>query len=136
VFPVSAFLSSTEVMDVFNPGDHGSTFGGNPLGCAVAAAALDVLVDEKLVERSATLGPWFMDQLRAMNSPHVREVRGVGLFVGVELDKPARSFCEALRERGVLAKETHTNVIRFAPPLVVTREDLKWALPKIREVLR
>jgi ornithine--oxo-acid transaminase len=134
-FPVSAFLSSKEVMSVFNPGDHGSTFGGNPLGCAVAQAALDVLVEEELVQRAAELGPWFMDQLRELASPYVTDVRGRGLLVGVELDRSARPFCETLRDRGLLCKETHDNVIRFAPPLVVTQDELSWALGHIGEVL-
>ncbi len=139
VYPVSAFLSSAEVMDVFNPGDHGSTFGGNPLGAAVASAALDVLVDEKLAERADTLGAWFMDQLANLDSPHILEVRGKGLLIGVEIKKssgPARPFCEALKERGLLCKETHGQVIRFAPPLIVTKEQLQGVLPMIAEVLR
>ena len=138
LYPVSAFLASAEVMGVFNPGDHGSTFGGNPLACAVAEAALDVLVDEGLADRAAELGPWFMDELRAIDSPHVHEVRGRGLLIGVELKHetgPARPFCERLRDLGVLAKETHEHVIRFAPPLVIGREELGWALGHIRTVL-
>ncbi|UCC26483.1 MAG: ornithine--oxo-acid transaminase [Gemmatimonadales bacterium] len=138
VYPVSAALADAEFMDVFHPGDHGSTFGGNPLGAAVARAAMKVLVDEKLVERSAELGAWFMDQLRAIESPHVREVRGRGLMIGVEVKESsgtARPFCEALQARGILAKETHHQVIRFAPPLVIDRETLEWALGHIREVL-
>ncbi|NNF39650.1 MAG: ornithine--oxo-acid transaminase [Gemmatimonadetes bacterium] len=138
VYPVSAALADSEFMDVFHPGDHGSTFGGNPLGAAVGLAALDVIVDEGLVERSAELGAWFMDELREIDSPHVLEVRGKGLMIGVEIKEesgPARPFCEALQSRGILAKETHHQVIRFAPPLVISRDDLTWALGEIREVL-
>lgn len=138
VLPVSAFLSTEEVMSVFHPGDHGSTFGGNPLACAVGLAALDVLVDEDLASRADCYGTWLMDQLRALNSPHVREVRGRGLLIGVEIHPssgPARPFCEALMARGVLCKETHQQVIRFAPPLVVSQEDLAWAVEQVRAVL-
>ncbi len=137
-YPVSAMLSDSEVMDVFQPGDHGSTFGGNPLGSAIARAALRVIVDEKLPERAQELGSWFMDELRKIDSPHVEEVRGRGLMIGVvvkEESGPARPFCEALMERGILAKETHEQVIRFAPPLVVERETLAWALEQTAEVL-
>ncbi len=137
-YPVSAMLSDSEVMDVFQPGDHGSTFGGNPLGSAIARAALRVIVDEKLPERAQELGSWFMDELRKIDSPHVEEVRGRGLMIGVvvkEESGPARPFCEALMERGILAKETHEQVIRFAPPLVVQRETLAWALEQTAEVL-
>jgi ornithine--oxo-acid transaminase len=138
VYPVSAALADAEFMDVFHPGDHGSTFGGNPLGAAVGLASLDVIVDEGLVERSAELGAWFMDELRAIDSPHVLEVRGKGLMIGVEIkveSGTARPFCEALQARGILAKETHHQVIRFAPPLVISRDDLTWALGQVREVL-
>ncbi|MGD2217938.1 MAG: ornithine--oxo-acid transaminase [Gemmatimonadales bacterium] len=139
VYPVSACLADEEVMAVFAPGDHGSTFGGNPLAAAVGRAALDVMVDEKLPERAAELGDWFMGELDAIDSPHVEEVRGKGLMVGVvirESSGTARPFCEALMERGILAKETHHQVIRFAPPLVVTEEILEEALVSIREVLQ
>jgi ornithine--oxo-acid transaminase len=138
VYPVSAAVADEEVMDVFQPGDHGSTFGGNPLGAAVGRAALDVIVEEKLPERAAELGGWFMDELRAIDSPHVAEVRGKGLMIGVVIadsSGTARPFCEALMERGILAKETHEQVVRFAPPLVITREILEEALESIREVL-
>jgi ornithine--oxo-acid transaminase len=138
LYPVSALLASEEVMEVFRPGDHGSTYGGNPLACAVGEAALDVLVDEGLAARAAELGPWFMDELRRMASPHVLEVRGRGLLIGVEVDKasgPARPFCERLKDQGLLCKETHQQVIRFAPPLVVAKSDLEWALERIAEVL-
>jgi ornithine--oxo-acid transaminase len=138
VYPVSAVLSSREVLGVFQPGDHGSTFGGNPLACAVAREALRVIVDEKLCERSADLGEYFKGRLQRIESPHVKEVRGRGLFIGVELVLAAggaRRFCEALKERGLLCKETHQHVIRFAPPLVVTQEELDWALEQIEAVL-
>ncbi|MBL7064126.1 MAG: ornithine--oxo-acid transaminase [Anaerolineae bacterium] len=138
MYPVSAVLSSREVLGVFGPGDHGSTFGGNPLACAVAREALKVIVDEHLCERSAKLGGYLMARLRDIQSRHVALVRGQGLFVGIVL-KPraggARRFCEALKERGVLAKDTHGNVIRLAPPLVITQEELDWALERIEEVL-
>jgi ornithine--oxo-acid transaminase len=137
-YPVSAVLADQEVMGLFQPGEHGSTFGGNPLGAAVARAALKVLVEEKLVENSAELGEYFIEQLAEIPSPHVKEVRGKGLFVGVELHQSAggaRRFCEALQDRGILCKETHDHVIRFAPPLVIDKETLDWALPHIRVVL-
>jgi ornithine--oxo-acid transaminase len=139
VYPVSACLADEEVMDVFAPGDHGSTFGGNPLAAAVGRAALDVLVEERLPERAAELGDWFMGELEAIGSPHVEEVRGKGLMIGVvikESSGTARPFCEALMERGILAKETHNQVIRFAPPLVITKEILEVALASIHEVLQ
>jgi ornithine--oxo-acid transaminase len=138
VYPVSAVVADEEVMSVFAPGDHGSTFGGNPLGAAVGIASLDVLIEEKLPERAAELGNWFMDELRGIGSPHVEEVRGKGLMVGVvikESSGTARPFCEALMKRGILAKETHHQVVRFAPPLVISREILEGALESIREVL-
>lgn len=135
-YPVSALLASKEVLGVFHPGDHGSTFGGNPLGCAVARAALRVLVDENLIERSAELGGYFLEKLRALRSPHIKEVRGKGLWIAVELNKPARPFCEALKQLGVLCKETHDVVIRIAPPLVITREEIDWAVERIAAALR
>ena len=134
-YPVSAVLASKEVLGVFHPGDHGSTFGGNPLGCAVARAALRVLVEEKLIARSAELGSYFLEKLRAVRSPHIKEVRGKGLWIGIELNKPARLSCEALKELGMLCKETHDVVIRIAPPLVITREEIDWALERIAKVL-
>ena len=134
-YPVSAVLASKEVLGVFNPGDHGSTFGGNPLACAIARTALRVLVSEKMIERSAELGAHFLDRLKALRSPHVTEVRGLGLWIGIELNKPARAFCEALKEQGILCKETHEKVIRIAPPLVITREEIVWALDRIKNVL-
>jgi len=137
-YPVSATLSSREILGVFRPGDHGSTFGGNPLGCAVAREALKVLVEEGLIERAAEVGAYFKGRLERLESEHIREVRGRGLLIGVELKRAAggaRRFCEALKERGLLCKETHENVIRFAPPLVVTKEELDWALERIELVL-
>ncbi len=139
VYPVSAVLSDAGMMDVFRPGDHGSTFGGNPLGAAVARASLRVILEERLSERSDELGRWFMDALRGVESPHVEEVRGKGLMIGVVIRKasgPARPFCEALMERGILAKETHHQVIRFAPPLVIERSELEEAMVAIAPVLR
>ena len=136
-YPVSAMLAGDDVMGVFKPGDHGSTFGGNPLGAAVARAALRVIVEEKLPERANELGNWFMAELRKIDSPHVKEVRGKGLMVGVEIKTTsgkARPFCEALMKRGILAKETHEQVVRFAPPLVIEKKDLEWALGHAREV--
>lgn len=138
VYPVSAVLADHDVMDVFTPGTHGSTFGGNPLGAAVGLAALDVIVEQRLPERAAELGEWFMAELRAIDSPIVEEVRGRGLMIGMVIRKdagPARPYCEALKDRGILAKETHDQVVRFAPPLVITREELEETLPVIREVL-
>ncbi|MBS0018227.1 MAG: ornithine--oxo-acid transaminase [Arthrospira sp. PLM2.Bin9] len=137
-YPISAFVSTHEVMDVFNPGDHGSTFGGNPLAAAVGMAALDVIIDEQLPERAAELGAYFVDRLRDIPSPHVQQVRGRGLLIGVELEPSAggaRRFCKALMELGILAKETRENIIRFAPPLVITRSQLDWALERIEQVL-
>lgn len=138
VYPVSAVLADAPVMDVFTPGTHGSTFGGNPLAAAVGRAALSVIVEERLAERADELGRWFMGELSAIRSPHIEEVRGRGLLIGVVIRResgPARPFCEALMRRGILAKETHEQVVRFAPPLVATREQLEGALPAIREVL-
>jgi ornithine--oxo-acid transaminase len=134
-YPVSAFLARRDVMDVFRPGDHGSTFGGNPLGCAVARAALRVLREERLAERSAELGAWLVERLRRIRSPRVKEVRGRGLLVGIELTEPARRACEALKDEGVLCKETHDRVLRIAPPLVIRREELDWAVERIERVL-
>ena len=134
-YPVSAVLSSREVLGVFHPGDHGSTFGGNPLACAIARAALKVIVDERLAERSEELGAYAMEFLRKMRSPHVVEIRGKGLWIGVELNTPARPFCEAMKERGLLCKETHEHVIRLAPPLMISKEDLQWGLEQLRSVL-
>jgi ornithine--oxo-acid transaminase len=135
-YPVSAVLSSREVLGVFTPGDHGSTFGGNPLACAIARAALRVIVDEDLPGRSAELGAFAMDYLRGLRSPHVVEVRGKGLWIGIQLNSPARPFCEALQHRGVLCKETHDTVIRLAPPLVIDKADLEWGLEQVCDVLQ
>jgi len=138
LYPVSAVVSSREILDVFKPGDHGSTFGGNPLASAIAREALRVIVEEKLPERTRELGAYFMEKLRAIPSPHVKEVRGKGLLIGVELKResgPARPFCEKLMTRGVLCKETHQSVIRFAPPLVIERADVDWVVEQVRAVL-
>ena len=135
LYPVSAFLATEEIMGVFKPGDHGSTFGGNPLGSAIALASLKVLVEEKLPERANELGNWFMGELRKIKASHIKDVRGKGLLIGVELTGPARPWCEVLAERGILCKETHDHVVRFAPALTVSKADLEWALGHIREVL-
>ncbi|MBI5934699.1 MAG: ornithine--oxo-acid transaminase [Chloroflexi bacterium] len=137
-YPVSAVLADAPLLGLFQPGEHGSTFGGNPLAAAIARASLRVIREEKLAERSNELGTYFLEQLSEISSPHVKEVRGRGLLIGVEL-KPeaggARRFCVALQEKGILAKETHDNVIRFAPPLVIDKDTIDWALPSIRDVL-
>ncbi len=137
-YPVSAVLADSEVMDMFKPGDHGSTFGGNPLGAAIAREALAVLEDENLINQSREMGDYLMGRLRRIESSHIKEVRGRGLLIGVELHDSAggaRRFCEALMEEGLLCKETHDNVIRFAPPLVITKDDIDWALERIEPVL-
>jgi len=137
-YPVSVMLADADIMNVFNPGDHGSTFGGNPLASAVARAALEVLIEEELIENARVQGEYLMSRLRQINSPHVKEVRGRGLLIGVELNEQAggaRRFCEALKEEGLLCKETHETVIRFAPPLTITSENLDWALVRIERVL-
>lgn len=138
-YPVSAVLSSRSILGLFQPGDHGSTFGGNPLGVAVARTALRVLVEEGMIENSSRMGEYFQEQLAEIPSPYIKEVRGKGLLVGMEL-KPnaggARRYCEAMASNGILAKETHEHVIRFAPPLIITQETLDWAIPIIREVLK
>ncbi|MBM4762854.1 ornithine--oxo-acid transaminase [Bacillus sp. B15-48] len=135
VFPISCVVANKEVLGVFNPGSHGSTFGGNPMACAVSIAALKVLKDENLAERSLELGEYFMSKLKEINSTKVKEIRGRGLFIGVELNESARKYCEALKEEGLLCKETHDTVIRFAPPLVITREEIDWAIEKVRTVI-
>jgi ornithine--oxo-acid transaminase len=138
LYPVSVVLADDEVMDVFRPGDHGSTYGGNPVACAVAIAALDVLVDEGLVEKSAELGAFAMERLGEIDSACIKELRGKGLWIGVELHKEAggaRRFCEALAAKGVLCKETHEHVIRIAPPLIINRQELEWTLDRFEEVL-
>jgi len=134
-YPVSAVLASKEILGVFQPGDHGSTFGGNPLACAVARTALRVLLEEKLVERSAELGDYFLSKLRTLRSPVIKEIRGRGLWIGIELNTQARKYCEALKEEGVLCKETHGTTIRIAPPLVIEREEIDWAFERIEKVL-
>ena len=135
-YPVSAFLASEEVMGVFNPGDHGSTFGGNPLGMAVAREAMRVLVEEELVENSAKLGPWFLAKLQELKYPIIKQVRGRGLWIGIVLDRKARPYCEALMKEGMLCKETHENVIRLAPPLNITKTELNMALRRLDKVFR
>jgi ornithine--oxo-acid transaminase len=134
-YPVSAVLASREILGVIHPGDHGSTFGGNPLACAIARAALRVIVDEDLSGRSAELGAYAIDFIRKIRSPHIVDIRGKGLFIGIQLNTPARPFCEALKERGVLCKETHDLVMRLAPPLIISKADLDWGLNHLREVL-
>lgn len=137
-YPISAVLSNKEVLGVFKPGDHGSTFGGNPLACAVARAALKVLTEEKLVENSAEQGAYFMEQLQSIQSPHIKEIRGRGLMIGIELHPEAggaRKFCEALQTKGLLCKETHEHVLRIAPPLIIQKTEIDWALERIVDVL-
>lgn len=136
VFPISCIVANKDILGVFNPGSHGSTFGGNPLACAVSIASLDVLEDEQLAARSLELGKYMMDELRKINNPIIKEVRGKGLFIGVELTESARPYCEALKEKGLLCKETHENVIRFAPPLIIEKKDLDWAIEQIKAVLQ
>lgn len=139
MYPVSAVLSDDEILGVFNPGDHGSTFGGNPLACAVAREALKIIVEENLPERSRKLGKYLIERLKNIKSPFIKEIRGKGLWVGIELKKEAggaRRFCEALKEERVLAKETHEHVIRLAPPLIIEKDELDWAITKIEKVLR
>ena len=137
-YPVSAVVADHNLLDLFQTGEHGSTFGGNPLGAAVARAALKVINEEHLVENSAKMGEYFMDHLQEISSPHIKEVRGKGLLIGIELQPQAggaRRFCEALANKNILAKETHENVVRFAPPLIINKETVDWAIPRIREVL-
>ncbi len=135
MYPVSAFVATEEVMGVFFPGSHGSTYGGNPLACAVASEALAVIEDEKLVEKSAELGPYFLEKLQSIKSDRIKEVRGRGLWLAIELDRPARSDCEALKELGMLCKETHANIIRIAPPLTITKAEVDWASDQVKSVL-
>lgn len=138
LYPVSAVLSNTEIMDVLNPGEHGSTFGGNPLACAVARAALKVLIKERMIENSAAMGDYFLKGLKTLKNPLIKEIRGRGLMIGLEfiLEKTnAREYCERLKDNGVLCKETHKNIIRFAPPLVVTKENIDYLLNKIHTVI-
>jgi len=134
-YPVSGVLASKEVLGLFRPGDHGSTFGGNPLACAVARASLRVLLDEELAERSAEMGGYFLEKLQELKSPVIRAVRGRGLWIGIELNAEARKYCEALKDEGVLCKETHAKIIRIAPPLVISKDEIDWAVEKIGKVL-
>src|SRR5438309_8153278 len=134
-YPVSAILASKEILGVYKPGDHGSTFGGNPLGCAVARTALRVLAEERMVERSAELGAYLLAQLKALRSADLKEVRGKGLWIGIELNSPARPYCEALKTEGILCRETHDRVIRIAPPLVISRDEIDWAFERIKKVV-
>ncbi|WP_335870371.1 ornithine--oxo-acid transaminase [Bacillus sp. 2205SS5-2] len=136
VFPISCVVASKEILSVFTPGSHGSTFGGNPMACAVSVASIDVLLDENLAERSLRLGEYFMSKLKEIDNPMIKEVRGRGLFIGVELTEEARPYCEALKEKGLLCKETHDTVIRFAPPLIISEDELDWAIDRIKKVLR
>ena len=133
VYPVSAVVSSSEILGVFRPGSHGSTYGGNPLACAVARAALRVIEDERLADRSAELGAWLLYELRKLRHPHIKAIRGRGLLIGIELLVPARSYCERLKDLGLLCKETHDFVIRLAPPLIISEEDLEWAAGQLRK---
>ena len=135
VFPVSGVTANKDILDVFNPGSHGSTFGGNPLACAVSLAAINVVVDEDLAERSRMLGEYFLTGLRKLKNKAIVDIRGRGLFIGIELNVRARPFCEQLKDRGILCKETHEYVIRLAPPLIITKEELSWAIEKINEVM-
>jgi ornithine--oxo-acid transaminase len=132
MYPVSAVVSSQEILGVFRPGSHGSTYGGNPLACAVARAALRVIEEERLADRSAELGAWLLYELRKICHPHIKEIRGRGLLIGIELLVPARSYCERLKDLGMLCKETHDAVIRLAPPLIIGQEDLAWAVAQVR----
>jgi len=134
VFPISCVVANKDVLGVFNPGSHGSTFGGNPMACAVSIASLEVLEDEKLAENSLELGNYFMDELKKIDHPSIKEVRGRGLFIGVELTEEARPYCEKLKNLGILCKETHDTVIRFAPPLVITKDEIDWAVERIQKI--
>ena len=138
-YPISAVLSSKEVLGVFKPGDHGSTFGGNPLGCAIARTALRVLIEENMIDNAAIMGEYFMKRLKEIDSPHIKEIRGRGLLIGIELHHRAggaRRFCEALQAEGILCKETHQHVVRLAPPLIIKKENIDGALERIEGVLR
>jgi ornithine--oxo-acid transaminase len=135
VFPISCVAANSDILGVFNPGSHGSTFGGNPLACAVSLAALEVMEEERLAERSLELGNYFIEKLKTIKNPNIKEIRGKGLFIGVELTVAARPYCEQLKEEGLLCKETHESVIRFAPPLIISKEEIDWAIEKIMKVL-
>ncbi|MBB4827017.1 ornithine--oxo-acid transaminase [Sporosarcina luteola] len=134
VFPISCVVANKDILGVFNPGSHGSTFGGNPMACAVSIASLEVLQDEKLADKSLELGNYFIEQLKKIQHPSIKDVRGRGLFIGVELTEEARPYCEKLKELGLLCKETHDTVIRFAPPLIISKEELDWAIERINKV--
>jgi ornithine--oxo-acid transaminase len=134
VFPISCVVADKEILGVFNPGSHGSTFGGNPLACAVSIAALEVLEEENLAKQSLELGDYFIEALKKVEHPSIKEIRGRGLFIGIELTEAARPYCEKLKNHGLLCKETHDTVIRFAPPLIITKEELDWAIEKIGKV--
>src|SRR5699024_7046833 len=134
VFPISCIVANKDILGVFEPGSHGSTFGGNPLASAVSVAALDVLVDDNLADRANGLDNYFIVELRTINKPSIKEGRGQGLFIGMQLTEQARPYCETLMEKGLLCKETHDNVIRFAPPLIIEKEELNWALERIKKV--
>lgn len=136
VFPISCVVANKNILGVFNPGSHGSTFGGNPLAAAVSIAALDVLIDEKLANRAIELGDYLQKELRKIKHPSIKEIRGKGLFIGMELTELARPYCEALMKEGLLCKETHDTVIRFAPPLIITKKEVDWALDKIKNVFK
>jgi len=136
-YPVSAVLSNIEVLGLLRPGEHGSTFGGNPLACAVARTAIKVIIEEKMIENSASMGAYFLDELKKIKSPKIKELRGRGLFIGVEFFSDvggARQYCEKLKDKGLLCKETHDNIIRFAPPLLIKKEEIDWALERIEQV--
>ncbi|GAK06492.1 ornithine--oxo-acid transaminase [Geomicrobium sp. JCM 19038] len=134
VMPISAVCGDEDVLNLFEPGSHGSTFGGNPLACAVSIAAMDVIIEEDLAQRAEKLGNYFMDECKKIKHPAIKEVRGKGLFIGIELHEPARKYCESLMEKGMLCKETHENVLRLAPPLTISKEDLDFAIAKLNEV--
>ena len=134
VFPISCVVANDDVLGVFNPGSHGSTFGGNPMACAVSIAALEVLEEQELAKQARELGDYFMEELKKISHPSIQEIRGRGLFIGMELTEAARPFCEKFKELGLLCKETHDTVIRFAPPLTISKDELDWALGKIRAV--
>ena len=139
LYPISAVLSNKEVLGVFQPGDHGSTYGGNPLACAVARTALKVLIEEGMVENSAIIGDYFMKQLKTIDSPYIKDIRGKGLMIGLELHEEAggaRRFCDKLKDKGMLCKETHEHVIRFAPPLIINKNEIDWSLERIDSVLK
>src|SRR5699024_10936964 len=134
--PISCIVANQDILGVFEPGSHGSTFGGNPLACAVSRAALEVLAEEKLANRSLELGTYMIDELKKISTPITKEDCGKGLLIGIELIEPARPYSEAIMEKGLICKETHVNVIRFAPPLIIDKKDLTWAIEQIKNVLQ